>query len=281
MYWRSSARLVDSYDSSAFRPIATSIAKYPMRFLGLVLLMLSGVGHMAQAQSRVVTVCYDETAVRPWVNAAGVSLLKATASLQHVEFEQVALPWLRCLRNVSNGTMAGAIGASYSDERAAFAVFPATADGQLDPSRRMNVSSYSLYRAKGTKTQWDGKQFTNLASRVVVQRGHSVVADLTKMGVLVDQSAGDAETVLRMVMAGRSQLGALVTELGDEMLTKPEFRRQVEKITPPLVVKSYYLIFGKRYYENNTRLVEELWNHLAVVRDAKDPDSLLRLRMGR
>lgn len=249
-----------------------------MRLFCLLFLLLLGMGQVARAQSRVVTVCYDETAVRPWVNKAGVALLKTTASLQHVEFEQVALPWLRCLRDVGNGTMAGAIGASYSDERAAFAVFPATADGQLDTSRRMQSSSYSLYRVKGTNSSWDGKQFTNLSSRVVVQRGYSVVADLTKMGVLVDQTAGDAETVLRMLIAGRSQLGALVTELGDEMLTKPEFRRQFEKISPPLVVKSYYLIFGKRYYETNTRLVEELWNHLAVVRDAKDPDSLLRLK---
>lgn len=248
-----------------------------MRFFCLLLVLLLGFCQWAQAQQRVVTVCYDETAVRPWVNKAGVALLKTTASLQHVEFEQVALPWLRCLRDVGKGTMAGAIGASYSDDRAAFAVFPATADGQLDVSRRMQASSYSLYRAKGGAANWDGRQFANLASRVVVQRGYSVVADLTKLGVLVDQTAGDAETVLRMLIAGRSQLGVLVTELGDELLTKPEFRRKIEKITPPLVVRSYYLIFGKRYYENNTRLVEELWNHLAVVRVSKDPDYLLRL----
>lgn len=259
-----------------------------MRIFCFLLLLLGGVGPLAQAQSpapsrmkSVVSVCYDETAVRPWVNTAGVAQMKATASLQHVEFEQVALPWLRCLRDVGNGTMAGALGASYSDERAAFAVFPSTADGQLDPSRRMQASSYSLYRVIGSTASWDGKQFTNLSSRVVVQRGYSVVADLTRLGVLVDQTAGDAETVLRMLIAGRSQLGSLVTELGDEMLTQPEFRRQIEKITPPLVVKSYYLIFGKRYYETNTRLVEDLWNHLAVVREAKDPNSRLPLKAAR
>ncbi len=252
-----------------------------MRIFAFLLMLSLGVVPLAQSQTRVVTVCYDETAVRPWVNKAGVALLKTAASLQHVEFEQVALPWLRCLRDVANGTMAGAIGASYSDERAEFSVFPATADGLLDQSRRMQSSSYSLYRVKGTKTSWDGTQFTHLSSRVVAQRGYSVVADLTKMGVLVDQTAGDAETVLRMLVAGRSQLGALVTELGDELLAKPEFRRQIEKIAPPLVVKSYYLIFGKRYYETHTRLAEELWNHLAVVRDSKDPDSLLRLKTAR
>ena len=252
-----------------------------MRFLcGLLLLLLGGFA-LAQAPTRVVTVCYDETATRPWVNKAGVALLKTAATLQHVELEQVPLPWLRCLRDVGNGTMAGAIGASYNDKRAAFAVFPATADGQLDLSRRMQVSSYSLYRLKGSGASWDGKQFSNLSSRVVVQRGYSVVADLSRLGVLVDQTAGDAETVLRMLIAGRAQLGALVTELGDDLVTKPEFRRQIEKITPPLVVKSYFLIFGKPYYDANTRLVEELWNHLAVVREAKDPDSLLRMKTRR
>jgi polar amino acid transport system substrate-binding protein len=210
-----------------------------------------------------------------------VPLLKTTAALQRVEFEQIALPWLRCLREVANGTVAGAIGASYSDERAAFAVYPSTADGLLDVSRRMQSSSYSLFRVKGGNAGWDGKKFSNLVSRVVVQRGYAVVADLTKLGVLVDQSASDADTVLRMLVAGRSQLGALVTEQGEDLMAKPEFRRQFEKIDPPLVVKTYYLVFGKRYYDANTRLVEELWDNLAVVRDAKDPDSLLRLKTGR
>ncbi len=252
-----------------------------MRLFSLLVLLCFGVSQAAQAQPRAVRVCYDETVVRPWVNQAGVAVLKTTASLQHVELEQVAMPWQRCLREVGNGAVAGAMGASYSDERAAFAVFPSTPDGLLDQSRRMQANSYSLYRMKGTKTGWDGKQFSQLSSRVVVQRGYAVVADLTKMGVLVDQTAADGEAVLRMLMAGRFQLGALLTEVGDELLTKPEFRRQIEKIAPPLVVKSYYLIFGKRYYEANTRLAEELWNHLAVVRDTKDPDTLLRLKSAR
>ena len=108
-----------------------------------------------------------------------------------------------------------------------------------------------------------------------------MVADLTKLGVLVDQTAGDADTVLRMLIAGRSQLGVLVTEQGEELMEKPEFRRQFEKLDPPLVIKAYYLVFGKRYYDANARLVEELWDRLAVVREAKDPDSLLRLKTGR
>ena len=230
---------------------------------------------IAFAQPRVVTLCYDETAIRPWVNKAGAPLLKTTAGLKRVDFEQLGVPWQRCMRDVANGTVAGAIGASYTDERAAFAVYPSTADGQLDTSRSTQSISYSLFRVKGGKASWDGKQFMNLSSRVVVQRGYAVAADLTKLGVLVDQTANDAEAVLRTVMAGRSQLGALLTEQGDELMNKPEFRRQFEKLDPPLVVRTHYLVFGKRFYDANARLVEELWDHLAVVREAKGPDAVL------
>ena len=252
-----------------------------MRSLVCLLLVWCGLSQVALAQVRLVSVCYDETATRPWVNKAGVALLKTTAALQHIEFEQVPLPWLRCLRDVGNGTYAGAIGASFSDERAAFAVYPITPDGQLDTSRRMQSSSYSLFRAKGASGDWDGKQFLNLSTRVIAQRGYSVVADLRKLGVLVDQTASDPETVLKMLIAGRSQLGTLITEQGEETMAKPEFRKQIEMLPQPLVVKDYYLIFGQRYYQSNKRLVEELWDHLAVVRDAKDTESRLRLKSKR
>ena len=236
---------------------------------------------LAQPQPRLVSICYDETTVRPWVNKAGVALLKSSSTKQNVEFEHVPLPWLRCLRDVNKGIYAGAIGASYSDERAAFAAYPTTADGQLDTSRRMLSSSYSLFRVKGGTGYWNGKEFVNLTTRVIAQRGYSVVADLRKLGVLVDQSAKDPETVFKMLIAGRAQLGALVTEQGEETMARPEFRKQIEMLSPPLVVKDYYLMFGQRYYEDNRRMVEELWNHLALVRDGRDPESLLRQKSKR
>ena len=240
------------------------------------LLLLAGTWGTGFAQLRVVPLCYDETAVRPWVNPVGTMILKATATLNHIEFEQVALPWLRCLRDVAKGIYAGAVGVSFSEERATFAVFPLNADGKLDYARRMQASSYSLYRLKGESADWDGKNFHNLSTRIVAQRGYSVVGDLAKLGVKVDQSAGDTETVLKMLIAGRVQLGALVTEQGDALLTKPEFGRKLEKLMTPLVVKPYFLVFSKSFYASNTKLVEDLWDSLAAVRDSKELGSSIK-----
>ena len=239
----------------------------------LCLLFLAGSWGASFAQVRVVSLCFDETAVRPWVNQAGTVILKATAAQNNVVFEQVALPWLRCLRDLAKGIYAGAVGVSFSDERATYAVFPRNVDGQLDYARRMQASSYSLYRLKGESADWDGKNFHHLNTRVLAQRGYSVVGDLTKLGIKVDQSAGDTETVFKMLLAGRVQLGALVTEQGDALLALPEFSRKLEKLKTPLVVKPYFLVFSKSFYASNPKLVEDLWNSLAVVRDSREPGS--------
>jgi polar amino acid transport system substrate-binding protein len=233
------------------------------------------VGALAQAHGAaqsvvsgiVVSVCYDDTAVRPWLTPSGKPLFAALEAKSGVKLNFVPLPWRRCLRDVSSGTMGGAVGASYSEERARFAVYPATSNGQLDMTRCLEVSSYSLYRIKGAKVEWNGKAFSYLTTPVLVQGGYSVAADLARLYVEVDQSAGSPETVFKMLIAGRADLGAMVTEDGDKLLALPAYSAKLEKIKVPFVSKPYFFIFGKRFYSDNKALVDRVWEGLAVLRN--------------
>ena len=229
---------------------------------------LAGSVTHAQAQIATVSVCYDSTAVRPWVTKSGKPLFATLEAHVGVKLNLVALPWRRCLRDVSNGNMAGAVGASYNEERARYAVYPTTSNGQVDATRILEASSYSLYRLKGAKVDWNGTAFIHLTTPVIVQGGYSVAADLSRLHVEVDQSAGSPESVLKMIIAGRSDLGAMVTEDGDQLLTLPAYSQKLEKIKLPLVAKPYFLIFGKRFYSENAVLVERLWSALVIVRDS-------------
>jgi len=193
-------------------------------------------------------------------------MVEAVAAQQELPLEAFPLPWKRCLRDVASGEMAGAIGASFSQERASFAVYPMLSNGSLDASRRIQISSYSLYRLKGTQAGWDGKQFSQLTTPIVAQLGYSVVADLGRLGVAVDQSPGTAETVMKKLLAGRGQLAALLTLDGEELLEIPRFGSKIERVATPLAVKPYFLIFNKQFYADNKSLVETLWNGLAAAR---------------
>lgn len=242
--------------------------KFNWLFLGVAALACSAAQAQGTAPYSAVSVCYDTTAVRPWLTQSGKPLFAALEAQAGVTLTLVPLPWRRCLSDVSNGTMAGAVGASFSEDRARYAVYPTTPKGQLDLSRRLEASSYSLYRIKGAKVDWDGKQFSHLTTPVIVQGGYSVAADLTRLNVQVDQSASSPEIVFKMVDAGRAELGAMITEDGDKLLALPAYALKLEKIKAPVVAKPYFLIFGKRFYSDNTAFVERVWAGIATVRES-------------
>jgi polar amino acid transport system substrate-binding protein len=234
----------------------------------------------AYAQSAPIKLCYEDSDNAPWLIKGGQGLnnvlLDMAAAKSNVKIEQVALPWKRCLDSLASGAVAGAIGASFTAERAAYATYPTTADGKPDPARRIKTDGYSLYRQKGTSANWDGKQFSQLTTPIGVQLGYSVVGDLKKLGVAVDEGRAEADTVMKKLLAGRIQLGALQTTEGDELLKRPEFGSKIEKLPLAFTEKPYFVIFNKEFFEKNKAGAEALWNGLAQARESKEFASLLK-----
>lgn len=240
------------------------------------------VGQASHAQS-VVKLCYEDADNFPWGVKGGHGLnndlIEMAAARSGLKVEMLALPWKRCLSDVGYGTQAGGFAASFNEERASFAVYPTTNDGKLDPSRRMKFDGYSLYRLRGSAVGWDGKQFSNLTGAVAVQLGYSVAADLRKLGATVDEAPIAAETLMKMLVAGRVPLIAMLTFEGDDLVDNPEFSGKVEKIAVPFSEKPYFLIFNKEYYSRNKKAVEDLWAGLAVARESKEFKALKKERM--
>jgi len=255
-----------------------------MKFLHLapvVLFLGLNVGMNAQAQM-LVKLCYEDANYFPWQikGAHGLdnNLLEMASARSGVKIEMLALPWKRCLSDVGYGTQAGVFAASYNADRAAYAAYPMI-DDKLDASRRIRFDSYSLYRLKGNPVSWDGKQLTNLKKPVGVQLGYSASADLIKLGAAVDESSVVVELQMRKLVVGRVDLVALLTFEGDALLEKAEFSDKVEKLSPPLIEKPYFLIFNKDYYRNNKKLADDLWAAVASARESVEFKALRQAAM--
>jgi polar amino acid transport system substrate-binding protein len=89
------------------------------------------------------------------------------------------MPWKHCPEGVEKGGIAGAFAASYTDERAKYAVYP-LAGGKPDPLRRLHTDGYTLLRLKGSTVGWDGHKFSNLSGPIGTQAAYSIVADLVR-----------------------------------------------------------------------------------------------------
>lgn len=237
-------------------------------------------GSAAHAQSGPIKLCYEDSDNAPWLLKGGQGLnnvlIDMAAKQANVKIEQVALPWKRCLDSLSSGAVAGAIGASFTAERAAYAAYPTGADGKPDAARRIKTDGYSLYRLKGGTGNWDGKQFSQLTSPIGVQLGYSVVGDLKKMGIAVDEGRAEADTVMKKILAGRIQLGALQTTEGDELLKRAEFGSKIEKLPLAFTEKPYFVIFNKEFFDKNKAAAEALWNGVAQARESKEFSALLK-----
>lgn len=248
---------------------------------GVIALVFLLSGLTAQAQM-VVKLCYEDATYFPWQIKDGHgldnNLLEMASAKSGVKIEMLALPWKRCLSDIGYATQAGGFSASHNAERASYAAYP-MADGKPDVSRRTRYDSYTLYRLKGSKANWDGKQFTNLTGPVGVQLGYSVAADLRKFGAEVDEAGAVAEQQLRKLVLGRVQMVALLTFEGDSLLESTEFSSKVERVAPPFIEKPYFLIFNKEYYARNKKSIDELWTAMAQVRDSAEFKALKLARI--
>ncbi len=230
----------------------------------------------AQAQAVPVSICHEDEDNYPWFikngKGASIILIEMAAARAGTPIELKSMPWKRCLMLVERGDSAGALGASYTEERAHYAAYPMSrkAPSVPDEMRRLRSDEYALYRAVGSTLNWDGKAFSGVKGQIGYQTSFSIGEKLKQWGVETFAGSKSPEVILRRVMMGSLQGAALQSDAADHLLVHPDFRGKIEKVSPPLMAKSYFLIFGKAYYGQNERVAEALWAAIEQVRASAD-----------
>ncbi len=176
------------------------------------------------------------------------------------------LPWSRCLNNLKHGQLDGIFNASFKEERLELGMYP-WIDGKVDPNKRITTISYNFYKLKGSETIWDGEKIINLKKRVGAPLGYSVVGDLEKLGVNVDETPSSYQNLKKLV-AKRIDLAALQTVTGDAILSiyTEEFKNIV-KIEPPFKTKPYYLMLSKQFVQKYPKVAKKIWDAIEEIRE--------------
>ncbi len=221
--------------------------------------------------SLALTLCYDFGEQYPWVINSGkglsIVLMETVAEERNEKFELRPMPWKDCLEDLKKSVVDGAFAASYTAERAEFAVYP-MADGKPDPTRRLYTDGYTLLRLKGSKVTWNGSKFGNLSGPIGTQAAYSIITDLKKWGATVDSNADIPETLLRRFGSGQLQAIALLTGQAKKTLQSPYLANKVEIVSPPLTEKPYFVIFNRNYYAKQAKTADGIWASVAKVRES-------------
>lgn len=118
-----------------------------------------------------------------------------------MRFSYVPVPWRGCLAGLEQGAYDGAFAASFKAARLSLGRYPLDGAGRLGPSKRLHISSYALYRRKGSPVSRDGRQLQRLSGRVGSLSGFSIVDFLHGHGhgVVVDETSRDPLALLQML----------------------------------------------------------------------------------
>lgn len=173
-------------------------------------------------------------------------------------------PWARCLSELEAGTVDAVFSSSFKPERLKIGVYPMKG-GKEDRTYRIDTKSYSLYKLRDASVEWDGSRIGNVKTEIAAMRGYAVVDDLKKMGLTV-REVNNSESGFRMLLAGRVDGFAQLTEVGDYTLKKTPAFSGIVKLSPPLVVKDYYLQISHPFHAKHPALTLAIWKALADIR---------------
>ncbi|MFC2140309.1 substrate-binding periplasmic protein [Candidatus Auribacterota bacterium] len=198
-----------------------------------------------------------------------VELLVLVGERLNIEITFVRFPWKRGEKELKAGRIDGLFSASFKTKRLELGVYPMK-EGKVDPARKNYSNSYALYKLKGSSLSWDGKAFQHVSGPVGAPRGFSIVDDLKKHDIQVEETTSTLQNLKKLVR-GRLAGVATLDLLGDFFLREhKEMFKNIEKVEPLLVTKPYYLMLSHQFVKKNQKLAEKIWDNIALVRHLEE-----------
>ncbi len=239
-----------------------------MRHLLIVLGLLA-----TSAQACVIKLAYNEIAAPPYYFGDGgktpdnpgpaIELVDLAAAKLGCKMVWQRKPLRRILRELETNDIDATLALSYSKERATSMVYPLK-NGAPDASLALWTLSYDFYVKQGSTLTWDGKSFNRKPTRVGANAGYSIVKDLADMGIAAEVALGDVNNLGKLV-TNRIEVYAGQSLFVDQLREQALFK-DIEKLTPPIVRKDYFLVFSNSFYASAGDTVHKLWKQIEEVK---------------
>jgi len=253
---------------------------YCRTFTALVFLLTLFCGTVHTAEDNILRLGYSDSEAYPYQiahekNPPGIAfeIISEAAGNTGIKVIFIALPNKRVQASLKEGNIIdGAFMFSYSRERTLNGVYPEI-KGTPDGRRRIATLRYYIYRKKGSPLNWDGNSFSgidksDIRNSIGANTGYSVVLDLKKMGVHVDDGSRTTEQNFLKLQSGRISGFAHQDLVADNYLLLHKIT-DIEKLPKPFIQKHYFLMISRQYYSKNRETAERLWNEIAQIRDRK------------
>jgi polar amino acid transport system substrate-binding protein len=248
------------------------VSGFTLQLSRFTILPLAMLCFVADSQAgNPLKMCYDDVAQAPWTmpNETGlnIELLKRVEKKLGEQFVFVSRPWKRCLEEARSGLVDGVVGGADSPDRRTYSVLPMQSNGQPDPEQALYSDRYLAFLRKGSGASWNGKEFLNLKTEIIVQRGYIVIDELRKKGYGVSDLVKGPDEALRMLAANMADAAVLLgVESEERMRASALYRSRIEQARQVYSVVPLYLMVSRKSYEIDPKRIDAIWQAIRAVR---------------
>ncbi len=188
---------------------------------------------------------------------------KALESLGY-QIEMITLPRKRCIISAQNGEIDGIISIAFHPDLDKFLEFPPDVAQTKESNYRIMQIDQVVITHMDNPYEFEG-DIRSLPAPVRIPRGESLLADLEKAGLKVEEANSDKQNFGKLI---RDKNGVIITSsmIAENMDLDPAFKGKFKINPTPLVSESYHLAFSTK-----TRLSpvekERIWREIARWRD--------------
>lgn len=247
--------------------------RWPRRLAAAILIALAAFQTPLVSAAEELLLCFENENIRPWQTQDGTGLnfelLDLVAGKLGIRFRYYATPWKRCLLDVKNNAVAGALDASFKPERLEVGAYPMLPGGSsgADPARALHIERYVVLKRRGSAVDWDGIRLLQLGKPVGAPLGYSVVDDLRRIGVVVDDGSHTTTDVVQKLRLARIDAAVLLHgEVNARFAEDAALARELEILPRPFTEKPYYLLLSHRFVRSNPELAARIWAGIARER---------------
>ncbi|WP_052706190.1 substrate-binding periplasmic protein [Vibrio galatheae] len=246
-----------------------------MRYLFFILfLSLSSSSSYAQP-TKTITLAYSDVESFPFQMGNGesvstppglsIDVIKQVAEQLNINVEYVRLPGKRVLSQIRANQVDGGFIFSYSTERAQYANYPMDSQ-HADSTMRIATLDYFFYKLKDQTLAWDGVALQSIGDVPIGAHGGFSIAKKLKENQVNTIEIESTGKLFEMLSKKRLAAIAIQSNIANSYIDENNLTN-IERVTPPISTKDYYLIFGHKFTDENPELVRRVWQVTSEVRD--------------
>lgn len=253
-----------------------------MKYMRVLLILLTLASFKTHATPQTITIALTDKDNFPYELGHGKKLDSQKPGLSiemlqmierdipNIKFRFVRLKWVSCLAELIYGHVDAAFELSYLPERQKLGQYPMIGQKANKDLAMYQDRSYSLFARKDSHIQWDGHDISGQTKSIGIADGAALSRRLKKLGIQYENNESDIINFTK-VLHNKIEGVAVLTLTGDYyMENMPHAKYKLEKLSPPLFSKPYYLVFSHHFYESNPETANQIWLKIKEVRESKE-----------